>query len=266
MTAQPIRLDVFDSPQALGLRLAAEIAELIEATPATVLGCPAGRTPRPVYRALAQIAADRRLDLSQLRLVMMDDYAARVGDGWSVPPMDAHYSCARFAELELRVGLNAGLPAGRRIPAEHVLFPDPNEPSAYEATIAHLGGIDLFILASGASDGHVAFNPPGTPAGAGTRIVELAETTRRDNLATFPDFKALEETPRHGVTVGPGTIARHARKATLVLTGAEKGLALSRVMAVRAYDPQWPASVVHACAEGVVLADRAAVEAAERLA
>jgi glucosamine-6-phosphate deaminase len=113
-------------------------------------------------------------------------------------------------------------------------------------------------MASGASDGHVAFNPPGTPADAATRIVELAQTTRRDNLSTFPDFQDLEETPRFGVTVGPATIARHSRRAVLILTGADKRHALSRVRAVSSYIASWPVSVVHACAEAEILADREA--------
>ncbi len=41
-------------------------------------------------------------------------------------------------------------------------YADPADPAAYDRRIAAAGGIDLFLLASGASDGHVAFNPPGS--------------------------------------------------------------------------------------------------------
>ena len=37
----------------------------------------------------------------------------------------------------------------------------PADPEGYEQRLADAGGIDLFLLASGAGDGHVAFNPPG---------------------------------------------------------------------------------------------------------
>src|SRR5207237_3790602 len=107
------------------------------------------------------------------------------------------------------------------IPEERVWLPDPQDPSAYDERIAAAGGIDLFLLASGASDGHVAFLPPGSPRDGGTSVVELAETTRTDNLATFPRFAALDEVPLHGVSVGLATIAG-ARAARLVLHGPGK--------------------------------------------
>ena len=81
-------------------------------------------------------------------------------------------------------------------------MPDPADPEEYDKRIADVGGIDLFLLASGTSDGHVAFNPAGTPVGTRTRVVGLTEQTRRDNLTTFPTFGGLDEVPLYGVTVG----------------------------------------------------------------
>src|SRR5690606_13344298 len=170
-----------------------------------LLGCPGGRTPRPIYAELARLGAALDLDWSGLTIVMMDDYLVRDGDRLVACPAAAHYSCRRFAEREIVAVLDEGRPTGRRV--GRLMMPDPADPAAYDAEIADAGGIDLFLLASGASDGHVAFNPPGTPADSITRIVPLAETTRRDNLKTFPDFRSLDEVPRHGVSVGLATIA-----------------------------------------------------------
>jgi glucosamine-6-phosphate deaminase len=88
--------------------------------------------------------------------------------------------------------------------------------------------------------------------------VELAESTRRDNLATFPSFGSLDRVPRFGVTVGLGTIVRHSSRVTLLLSGAEKQVAFSRTVAATAFDPEWPATIVHECRSARIVADRAA--------
>ena len=225
------------------------------------LGCPGGRSLRTTYAALARMAADRGADLRSLHLVMMDEYVEARGKGWVTCPADAHYSCRRFGEVEIRAVLNAGIPPQAQIPAANLHVPDPNAPQDYERLIEQLGGIDVFLLASGQSDGHVAFNPRGCALNERTRVITLAHDTRRDNMGTFPKFRSLDEVPRHGVSVGPGTIARHSRSAILMLLGAGKGTALRRLAAAAEYDPDWPASVVLACADARIIADDAAVRA-----
>lgn len=216
---------------------------------------------RTTYAAFAQIAADTRVDLSALHLVMMDEYVERHGATWAPCPADAHYSCRRFGEVEIRGVLNAALPPHCRIPVENLHVPDPAAPRDYETLLEHLGGIDVFLLASGQTDGHVAFNPRGSSAQECTRVIELAQETRRDNLATFPQFRDLADVPRYGVSVGTGTIARHSASAILLLLGAGKGLALRRIATASEYDPDWPASIVLACADAQIIADAAAVAA-----
>lgn len=214
---------VFPNPDALGASLADRVLERYDASDgAFLLGCPGGRSLRTTYRALA----DRGRTLDRLVVVMMDEYVGA--------PRDAHYSCTRFAHEEI------GEPLGAR----EVWLPDVDDPAAYDARIDAAGGIDLFLLASGASDGHVAFLPPGSPRDGRTSVVPIATSTRRDNLVTFPDFESLGEVPLHGVSVGLGTIGR-ARALRLVLHGADKRAAAERLLALDRFDPAWPASVVH---------------------
>jgi glucosamine-6-phosphate deaminase len=155
------------------------------------------------------------------------------------------------------------LPAEHAIAPTHVWLPDPDDPTAFDARLRAAGGVDFFILASGASDGHVAFNPPGTPADAPSAIVRLAETTRRDNLATFPDFRALEEVPPYGLTVGLGTIASVSHEVAMVIHGAHKQEAARRLLASTAFDPAWPATIVHRCRNAHIHLDRASAGLAE---
>jgi glucosamine-6-phosphate deaminase len=247
-------------------KLGAYAAELIlerllrrrDARGPMTLGCPSGRSPRSTYAALGRIAAAHGLDLSSLHLIMMDEFVIPSAGRWELCPSDAHYSCRRFGEVEIRRVLNAGLGAAHRVPSDHLHLPDPNAPEAYERLIDQLGGVDLFVLASGATDGHVAFNPPGTPADALTRVVRLSEATRHDNLASFPQFGVVDAVPLWGVSVGPATIVRASCSAMLILSGRSKAEAFRRITGATGYQPGWPATVVHACADAVLLADATA--------
>jgi len=258
----PPNIEICETPQVIGERLAAEILTGIGAAHRAgrpyLLGCPSGRTPQPIYAAMAQQAGALGVDLSTLILVMMDEYLREGVDGKALCPFDSHYSCRRFAEVEIRQRLNSNLSPSHQITKEQVWFPSPDHPTDYDNKIAAAGGVDLFILASGASDGHVAFNPPNSAPDGKTSIVVLAEATRRDNLGTFPDFKSLDEVPHYGLSVGLGTIARLSREVVMILHGSHKRTAASRLLSSHDFDPDWPATIVHLCPKARIFLDRAA--------
>lgn len=220
-----------------------------------LLGCPTGRSPRPVYAALARQLARTPQDLSHVVLVMMDEYLVSVGGRLAYAPPDQPWSCHHFARTEIADRLNDGLPPKYKLRGDSIWFPDASDPPAYDGMIADAGGIDFFILASGASDGHVAFNPPGSPRDSRTRIIELSAETRRDNLQTFPAFGALDKVPTHGISVGIDTIVS-AKESVMIAWGKGKRLTLTRIAGAKRYDPAWPATVIHECAAGEILADR----------
>lgn len=223
-----------------------------------LLGCPSGRTAVPVYAALARRAA-AGADVSELVVVMMDDYVVSDGaGGFHVVDPDASYSCLGFARRDILEPIaRACAAAGTAAPTE-IWTADPSAPEAYDERIRGAGGIDLFLLASGDSDGHVAFNQPGTPRDARTHIVDLGEATRRDNMGTFPEFTRLDMVPRNGVTVGVATIADLSAEAVMILTGENKREAFDRIAAASGYDPAWPATIVTECRRARILADRRA--------
>ena len=257
-----MRSIVFSDAQELGEAVARIILERVEqaerAGRRCLLGCPSGRSPVSTYQALGRMAAATEQDLSHLVLVMMDEYVLRTADGFVCCPAHAHYSCHRFAEEQIVPVINAGLPPARRLPPAQVWFPDPSDPAAYDAAIRAAGGLDLFLVATGASDGHVAFNPPGSAADTATRIIPLAESTRRDNMITFPDFTALSDVPCWGVSVGLGTIADLSQEVILLAHGADKREAIARLSACDDFDARWPASIVYRCHNVRVMLDSAA--------
>lgn len=250
---------VFANDETLGAALADEIGTGIERAREDgrwyLLGCPGGRTPRSTYQALAERM--RGADLTHLVIVMMDDYIVPTADGgFEHCPASAHYSCRRFALEEIVAPLNATAATG--VTDDHVWLPDPAVPGAYRRRIDEAGGVDLFIVASGASDGHVAFVQPGMPLDGDVSIIRLAELTRQDNMATFPDFAALEEVPTHGVSVGLGTICDLSRAVRQILNGADKRESARRVLGTEDFDPDWPATFIHRCRDGQILLDEAA--------
>ncbi|MEH3075129.1 MAG: 6-phosphogluconolactonase [Quadrisphaera sp.] len=273
---------VLPSPEALGEAAAAAVVESLAAARARradafVLGCPTGRSPATTYAALARRVAAERVDVSRLVVVLMDEYLVQTSSsagqdddgGLALEDPAALHSCARYGREVVLEPLQRAAGAGRG-PADDALWlPDPaapavaGGPAAYDARIADAGGVDLFLLASGASDGHVAFNPPGTPADAETRVVELPESTRRDNLGTFPSFGGdLANVPRHGVSVGVATIRDLSRSVLMLCHGTGKGTAVARLAGAEAYDRSWPATVLSDCASPRFLVDRAAAAAA----
>lgn len=220
-----------------------------------VLGCPGGRSPRSTYRALATLVSAKKQSIRHLYIAMMDEYAVELPDGeFQNVDANSHFSCRGFAFREIRDVLNEGLELNLQLPYEHVLVPDAADPEAYEDQLRALG-VDCFLLASGATDGHVAFNGKGTKRSSTTRVTALAEETRRDNMHTFPDFKSLEEVPTYGVTVGPATIASISKKAIMLLQGEHKREAFRRISSAERYDPNWPATIIIECHNPQIFAD-----------
>jgi glucosamine-6-phosphate deaminase len=105
----------------------------------------------------------------------------------------------------------------------------------------------------------VAFNPPGTGPDTATRVIRLADQTRRDNLHTFPSFgKDIDRVPRYGVTVGVGTIREQSKQVVMVAHGEPKARAVRRVAAADSYQAEWPATILADCASPLLFIDEAA--------
>ena len=260
MSAAPIR--VLPTPEAIGADVAARLLERIDAARDAgrrfLLGCPTGRTPRPIYGAVARRLSSTKQNISHLVLVMMDEYLTRDGDGFRYADAHNAWSCHHFARVRIVEAWNRELAASHRLRQESVWFPDPNAPARYDDGIGEAGGIDFFILASGASDGHVAFNPPGSARESVTRIVALSDETRRDNLRTFPEFGTLGAVPSHGVSVGLATIAA-SKECAMVVTGHGKRLTFQKMRDTNRYQADWPATIIHECT-GEIISDAEAAQ------
>jgi len=249
---------VLPNPEAVGAYVADKLLQRIDAAKAAgkgfLLGSPTGRTPKPIYAAMVERLQSGTHDLSHVTLVIMDEYLVQ-GEGELEYASDNEpWSCHSFSRPQIVDVLNAALQRERRMRHDAIWFPDLDDPPNYDRRIVDAGGVDFFILASGASDGHVAFNLPGSARDSRSRVVPLSDVTRRDSLNTFPAFGTLDAVPKHGITVGVETITS-AKEAVMVVMGTGKRQTFARMRASTAYDPTWPATLIHECKRAEIVAD-----------
>lgn len=227
--------------------IAAVVADAVERLltrrPQAVLGLATGSSPLAVYRELERRHRAGRMSFAQATAVALDEYVGLPADH------PQRYANVLREEIVDRVDLPAS--------ALHVpdgLAPDPAEACArFEARIRDAGGVDLQLLGVG-TDGHVAFNEPGSSLASRTRIKTLTAQTRRDNARFFGDD--VDAVPRHCLTQGLGTILE-ARHLVLVATGSAKAEAVHHAVE-GPVTALWPASVLQLHPHVTVLVDDAA--------
>ncbi|WP_141014326.1 glucosamine-6-phosphate deaminase [Nocardioides sambongensis] len=232
-------------------RVAADVIEsVVRRRPEAVLGLATGSTPLPTYRELVRRhRAGEGPSYRRVRCFNLDEYVG-LPDGH---PESYRATIAR--ELTDDLGIEPGRVAG----------PDPSPAGLadagerYEAALEAVGGVDVQLLGIG-SDGHLAFNEPGSSLGSLTRIKTLTEQTRQDN-ARF--FGSLEEVPHHVLTQGLATILR-ARHLVLLASGAGKAEALAAAVE-GPVSASCPASVLQHHPHVTVLVDDAAGARLDRL-
>ncbi len=235
------------SAEVIGALVADAIERLLAAKPDAVLGLATGSSPLAVYDELARRCAAGRLSFARARAFMLDEYVGLPADH------PERYRNVIQREFASRVD----------IAPDAVRGPDGNAEdlsaacAAYEAAIAEAGGVDLQILGIG-TDGHIAFNEPGSSLASRTRIKTLTAQTRRDNARFFGGD--VEQVPRHCLTQGLATIMS-ARHLVLVATGAGKAEAVHHLVE-GAVSAMWPATILQHHPHATVLVDD---DAASRL-
>ena len=245
----------FSNSDELAKYLANEILEYLQKKNKCVLGCPGGRSLTKTYYQLGRISHKKKISLENLTIIMMDEYVLKRKNTFSLVDPKSHFSCVRFSNQVIKRLLNYKKKKSYKITNERILFPNVLDPAKYDYQIKNMGGIDIFLLASGSSDGHVAFNNNHSKINQNTHIIKLTKETRRDNMKTFPNFKSIKEVPKYGITVGLNTIATLSKSATLVLTGNEKKYAFSMTTQNGRFNNKWPASIIYKCKKYRIFTD-----------
>jgi glucosamine-6-phosphate deaminase len=206
-----VRVIIHPEAETASRRAARFVADLVRKKPDCVLGLATGSSPLATYRELIGLHREEGLDFSRVTTFNLDEYVGLS----TVHPQ----SYRQFMQVNLFDHLNidpnrTNVPDGRALDFE-------NHCRQYEQRIKDAGGIDLQVLGIG-SDGHIAFNEPGSSLGSRTRLKTLASETIRDN-ARF--FGGEDKVPRLAVTMGVGTILE-SRRCLLLAFGQHKAKAV----------------------------------------
>lgn len=222
---------------------AGEIDSLLHRKPDAVIGLATGSSPLAIYDELARRHNEEGLSFDKARGFMLDEYVG-------LPPEHPErYRNVIQKEIAGRVDW----------PADQVRGPDgladdlPKACAEYDQAIKDAGGVDIQILGIG-SDGHIAFNEPGSSFSSRTRIKTLTNQTREDNARFFDDD--IDQVPRHCLTQGLGTIME-AKHIILIATGKAKAEAVHQLVE-GPISALWPATILQMHPHCTILLDDAA--------
>ena len=194
---------------------AADIVErFVNSAVATALGIATGETMEGPLAEIAGRCQRGALSLAHTEVYLLDEYVGLESDD----PCSFASTVNRL--LVQPTDLSPGAMHG----------PNPHNPDLYAECADYerrvrAARIGLQLLGIG-TNGHIAFNEPGSSLASSTRVVQLNEQTRSDNARAFPDGTCP---PRAAITQGIATILL-ARKLLLVACGQPKARPVARAL------------------------------------
>jgi glucosamine-6-phosphate deaminase len=205
-----MRILIHENSDRLDLWTAHYIAAKIKSVNPTpdkpfVLGLPTGSSPVGIYKNLVALCQANKVSFKNVVTFNMDEYVGIPEDH----PQSYHY----FMNYHLFSHID--------IPTENINILDGNaadldlECKNYEKKIKSYGGIDLFVGGIG-TDGHIAFNEPGSSLTSRTRIKTLTHETLVANSRFFGGD--IAKVPKTALTVGVGTVM-DAKEVLIIISG-----------------------------------------------
>ena len=244
MPTGKVQLFVADDDEEAARGAAADVAEVIAATPRAAIVFAVGESPVALYGELAERRRRGDLDTSGVRAIQLDEYVGVARDdersffGWLEREVVGPLAITGDRVLELR-GDAADFDA---------------ECARYDRAVRDLGGIDLAILGLG-PNGHLGFNEPPSGPDVATRVVDLTPASIVSNARYWG---GRERVPPKAITAGMRVLLA-ARATILVVSGAHKSEIL-RAALLGPITPDVPASYLRTIDGVRVYADREAWE------
>jgi len=210
-----------------------------------VLGLPTGSSPLGIYKEFIKMHKEGKLSFKNVRTFNMDEYIGLNADH----PQSYHYFMMEnlFNHID--------------IDRKHIHILDgmaidhEKECSQYEEAIVNEGGIELFLGGMG-SDGHIAFNEPGSSLASRTRVKTLTEETKHANARFFSGDP--DKVPGSSLTVGVGTVM-DAREVMIIVNGRNKARAL-RAVVEEGINHMWTLSCLQMHQRAIIVCDEDATE------
>ena len=215
--------------------------EVVKGNPRAVLGLATGSTPIGLYKNMIEDHKRNCTSYREIRTVNLDEYA---GLDYSSDQSYVYFMRSNlfdYIDIDLKnTNIENGKAADRQAECDR-----------YNRLLEGMQQ-DIQVLGIG-SNGHIAFNEPGTPFGSGTHIVDLAESTIKDNSRMF---KSIDEVPRQAFTMGLKNIM-NAKKILILANGANKAKAVYGLVKGEVTEAV-PASVLQLHPDCTLVCDEAA--------
>jgi glucosamine-6-phosphate deaminase len=208
-----------------------------------VLGLPTGSSPISTYRELIRKHNAGDISFKNVVTFNMDEYIG-------IP--ESHSQSYHFFMYD-------NLFKHIDIPEQNINILNGNahdlekECINYEKMISKAGGIELFLGGIG-TDGHIAFNEPGSSLTSRTRIKSLCYDTILANSRFFDNN--ISKVPTKALTVGVGTVM-DAKEVLIIITGFNKARALREVVE-GGISHMWTVSVLQMHQHGIIVCDESA--------
>lgn len=219
------------------------VLEVVKGNPEAVLGLATGSTPLGLYAKMAEDHRENGTSYAKCRAVNLDEYV-----GLDVSSDQSYVYFMRenlFRHIDI-------LPENTHI--ENGVAEDKDaECERYNRLLGELRQ-DIQVLGIG-SNGHIAFNEPGTPFDSVTHVVDLAESTIKDNSRLF---KSIDEVPRQAFTMGLQNIM-NAKRVLILANGKGKANAI-RELVLGEVREEIPASILRRHEDCILICDEAAGE------
>ena len=215
------------------------VAEVVQNNPNAVLGLATGSTPIGMYNILASYNKQGKISFANVSSVNLDEY---VGLGAESDQSYVYFMNKNlFDNIDINKH-NTFLPNGKAqdLQAECVRY----------SNLVFSKRQDVQVLGIG-SNGHIGFNEPGTPFDCKTHIVNLTESTIKDNSRLFAD---ISQVPHQAITMGIQEIMQ-SKKILILASGKNKAKAVY-AMVQGNVSPLCPASVLQNHNDCVVVVDR----------
>lgn len=214
---------------------------VVSENPNAVLGLATGSTPLGLYAKMAQDHRENGTSYANCRAVNLDEY---VGLDASSDQSYVYFMRENlFKNIDIKLE-NTHIENGTATDKEA-------ECARYNALLNELRQ-DIQLLGIG-SNGHIAFNEPGTAFDSVTHIVDLAESTIKDNSRLF---KSIDEVPRQAFTMGLSNIM-NAKKVLILANGEGKANAVRELVKGEARE-EVPATVLQSHPDCILICDEAA--------
>lgn len=205
-----------------------------------VLGLPTGSSPLGIYNELILLYEAGKVSFKNVITFNMDEY---VGIPQDHPQSYYTFMWENFfSHVDITIE-NVNILNGNAKNIEE-------ECARYEAKIAKVGGIDLFLGGIG-PDGHIAFNEPGSSLGSKTRLKTLNYDTRLANSRFFNND--VNSVPKYALTVGVKTVM-DAKEVLIIVNGHSKSRALKKAIE-EGVNHMWTISAMQLHPKGMVVCD-----------